>query len=197
MTDRDEREPVTRRLRRHPLPPAGEGRGEGYEPVVPDLLKSGLKLVFCGTAPSAASAAAQAYYAKPGNRFWKTLHDVGLSERQFAPKDYPDLLGLGIGLTDLNKRESGIDSELTEGGFDVAAFKKRMREHRPNAIAFTSKFAASKFLERGTGAIDYGRQPKPFEAIELFVLPSTSGLATKYFKIEHWQALADFVHRME
>ena len=186
--------PTLSRARERVTPTAA---GEGADPILKDSLRSGLKLVFCGTAPSAASAAAQAYYAKPGNRFWKTLHEVRLTKHQFAPKEYGDLLALKIGLTDLNKRESGVDAKLTKAGFDVPAFKQRMRMHRPRIIAFTSKTAASKFFERGTGKIDYGRQEKPFEEIELFVLPSTSGLATKYFETEHWQILADFFHRLK
>ncbi len=186
--------PTLSRSRERVTPKAA---GEGAKPILKDSLRSGLKLVFCGTAPSKASAAARAYYAKPGNRFWKTLHEVKLTKRLFAPKEYGDLLELGIGLTDLNKRESGVDSELTKDGFDVPAFKRRMLDCRPRIIAFTSKFTAAKFFGRGTGKIDYGWQEETFAAMTLFVLPSTSGLATKYFEIEHWQALADFFNRLD
>jgi TDG/mug DNA glycosylase family protein len=53
------------------------------------LLAPNLRLVFCGTAPSKASAAAKAYYAKPGNKFWPTLHQVGITPRRFTPNEYP------------------------------------------------------------------------------------------------------------
>jgi len=159
-------------------------------PIVPDLLGPGLRLVFCGSAPSRISAQRQAYYANPGNKFWGTLHAIGLTDSLWAATEYRRLLALGVGLTDLNKRDIGIDSELSEAGFDIPAFKERMRTHRPRTIAFTSKFTASRFFGRGTGAIEYGRQDERFEGMALFVLPSTSGLATKYFQVAHWQALA-------
>ena len=44
--------------------------------TLPDILQPNLKVVFCGTAAGDASAKKRAYYAGPGNRFWKTLHEV-------------------------------------------------------------------------------------------------------------------------
>ena len=156
--------------------------------IVPDLLTEDLKLVLCGTAPSRVSKDVQAYYAHPGNIFWKTLFDVGLTPHLIAPRDYHDVLHFGIGLTDLNKTEWGADSELTAAGFDVAAFTEKMRLYKPRMIAFTSKFTASKFL--GHKMITYGLQPETLLDSTLFVMPSTSGRARNYFQIEHWHALA-------
>lgn len=170
-------------------------REAAHPPIVPDLLAKGLRLVFCGTAPSRVSAARRAYYANPGNRFWRTLHEVGLTPRRFAPSEYPDLLALGIGLTDLNKREWGNDDELTPAGFDLAGFEAKMTDCAPRAIAFTSKTAASLFLGRDTGAIAYGRQKTELARSALFVLPSTSGQAVRYFDIAPWRALAAFIAR--
>ena len=107
--------------------------------LVPDLLATGLKLVFCGTAPSAASAQAKAYYAKPGNRFWSTLHRVGLTPVQLAPQQYPRLLDYNIGLTDLCKTISGNDDELPEGALDNDALTHKIKTYQPALVAFTSK----------------------------------------------------------
>jgi TDG/mug DNA glycosylase family protein len=162
--------------------------------IVPDLLRPGLSLVLCGTAPSRASKDALAYYAHPGNIFWKTLFDVGLTPRLVAPKDYACLLDWNIGLTDLNKTEWGADSELNPAAFDVAAFSEKMRRNIPRVIAFSSKFAASKFFGRKT--LSYGLQPETLSGTILFVVPSTSGRARNYFQIEHWHALADFIRSL-
>ena len=156
--------------------------------IVPDLLEEGLSLVLCGTAPSLASRQAQAYYAHPGNIFWKTLFDAGLTPRLFSPAEYRDLLKLRIGLTDLNKTEWGADSELNHAGFDIQAFTQKMLHYRPGMIAFTSKFAASKFL--GRTHIQYGLQKEKLKDIPLFVVPSTSGRARMYFALSHWRDLA-------
>jgi TDG/mug DNA glycosylase family protein len=159
--------------------------------IVPDVLRPGLGLVLCGTAPSRASKEALAYYAHPGNIFWKTLFEVGLTGRLLEPKQYPQVLEWNIGLTDLNKTEWGADAELSHGGFDVDAFAAKMRLHRPRLIAFDSKFAACKYF--GARSVGYGLQPATLDGIPLFVVPSTSGRARMYFRIEPWLELAALV----
>ena len=166
-------------------------------PVVPDLLGPGLRLVFCGTAPSRVSKERQAYYANPGNRFWRTLHEAGLTGTRLMAADYRRLLGIGIGLTDLNKREWGNDDELTPAGFDLAGFTAKMRRYRPGAIAFTSKTAAGIFFRCDTGALAYGRQQTTLDGIVLHVLPSTSGQAVRYFNLAPWVALAKILESGE
>lgn len=156
-------------------------------PLVPDLLGPGLTLVFCGTAPSKASAAVKAYYAKPGNRFWPALHQVGITPRLFAPHEYPQLRSLGIGLTDLCKIHSGVDADLPDDAFDVAAFKRKLRRTQPAMVAFTSKNAAQTALGH---AVAYGIQEETWSGARLFVLPSPSGLATRFFDIDVWKELA-------
>jgi TDG/mug DNA glycosylase family protein len=74
--------------------------------ILPDVLQPGIGLVICGTAAGATSAKQSAYYAGRGNKFWRVLHDVGLTSRLLRPHDYPLLLQEGIGLTDLAKREA-------------------------------------------------------------------------------------------
>ena len=155
--------------------------------LVPDQLARNLRLVFCGTAPSKASAAAKAYYAKPGNKFWPTLHQVGITPRLFAPHEYPLLRSLGIGLTDLCKIHSGVDAELPDDAFDLAEFRRKLSRYRPAMVAFTSKRAGQSALGR---AVDYGWQEEMWGGTRFFVLPSPSGLATRFFDIEVWRELA-------
>ena len=163
--------------------------------LVPDLLAPDLKLVFCGTAPSKASAVARAYYAKPGNKFWPTLHAVGITPRCFNAQQYRALLALDIGLTDLCKVHSGTDAELPEGAFDIAAFEVKLKKYRPKTVAFTSKNAAQNYFGH---AVAYGwhqgaqaGEPGLGGFSRFFVLPSPSGLATRYFNIEIWRELAN------
>ena len=163
------------------------------EYLVPDLLAPDLKLVFCGTAPSKASAAARAYYAKPGNRFWPTLHTVGITPRLFAPQEFPELLKLGMGLTDLCKVHSGTDAELPDDAFDVSALKRKLRRFEPRLIAFTSKNAAQAAFGH---AMDYGLQREKLAHVEAFVLCSPSGLATRFFDIAIWKQLSSIVRAL-
>jgi TDG/mug DNA glycosylase family protein len=78
-----------------------------------DLLRPGLRLVICGTAAGETSAKLGAYYARPGNKFWRVLHEVGLTpDRALFPSEFRELLTYGIGLTDLAKGVSGMDHTL-------------------------------------------------------------------------------------
>ena len=78
-------------------------------PALPDLLAPGLRLVVCGTAAGRASAA---QYAEHGNRFWRVLHEVGLTATLLQPGDYTLLLENGIALTDLVEFSAGMDAAL-------------------------------------------------------------------------------------
>ena len=158
--------------------------------LVPDLLRSGLTLVLCGTAPSPASARARAYYAHPKNKFWPLLHQVGLTPRLFAPREYPLLLDLNIGLTDVAKRHSGIDAKLPRGAFAPLELEEKMALYRPRLLAFSSKRAASEALGVPTGKLPYGRQTRTLGETELWVLPSTSPLGDNHFRLGPWQELA-------
>jgi TDG/mug DNA glycosylase family protein len=163
--------------------------------ILPDLLRPGLHLVFCGTAPSRISAAKGAYYANPGNRFWPTLWEVGLLPDRLGAADFPRLNDIGLGLTDLNKTEIGNDADLSPDAYDVPGFMAKMRLHRPAGIAFTSKHGASIFLSALAAGRDmpWGRQPLDWEEIALFVLTSPSGQARRWFNIESWREAAAFV----
>lgn len=156
--------------------------------ILPDLLGSGLQLVFCGTAAGARSAAEQAYYAHPGNLFWRALFQAGLTPRLFAPAEFPELLRLGIGLTDLAKRHSGNDADLPRDAFDVDALRRKIRRYQPRLLAFTSKNAARAALSH---AVSYGLQDESIGATRLFVLPSPSGQACGHWNLQPWLALGE------
>jgi TDG/mug DNA glycosylase family protein len=159
--------------------------------LVPDVLAPGLKVVFCGTALGRKSAEQKAYYANPGNVFWRTLHATGLTPEQIKPQDYLRLLDHGLGATDLSKAHYGNDAELPADAFDIEALRRKILHFRPHILAFTSKTGASAFLDRPTGAIPLGFQPDTVGDTRLYVLPSPSGQARIFWDQGVWQALAD------
>ena len=161
--------------------------------VLPDILDHHLKLVFCGTAASNASAQKHAYYAGPGNRFWPTLYEVGITASHLEPKDFRKLLDLQIGLTDLAKHTSGTDDELSNTDFDVETLVSKIEMYSPSILAFTSKTAAKIFLERKN--VDYGLLATRIDTTKLFVLPSPSGAARRYWDIQHWVDLATLLNK--
>jgi TDG/mug DNA glycosylase family protein len=164
--------------------------------LIPDLLEPGLKLVFCGTALGRKSAEARAYYANPTNLFWRALHEVGLTPERLRSADYPRLLEHGIGLTDLSKRHFGNDAELPDGAFDRSALREKMVLHRPAVLAFTSKTGAGAFLDRPTGQIVLGEQAERIGETRIFVLPSPSGSARRYWDLTAWEELATVVRAL-
>lgn len=159
------------------------------QPTLPDLLEPNLDVVFCGTAASAGSARRGMYYAGPGNRFWQTLQEVGLTKEQLDPAEYQRLLEYRIGLTDIAKGASGADVDIPGHAYDAESLTHKMLEFRPRALAFNGKNAGKRFFGR---RVDYGRQQGIGETA-VFVLPSTSGAARRYWDVGPWEDLAAYV----
>jgi TDG/mug DNA glycosylase family protein len=171
---------------------APDGRSAGE--LIPDVLTDGLRVVFCGSALGDVSWERRAYYANPGNRFWQTLAEVGLTPRRLVAEEYPRLIDWGIGLTDLVKTDHGQDAHIFDGHVDLDEARRLLREKvlgwQPRVLAFTSRTVAAQFLERRTGT---GRQQECIGQTAIWILPSTSGLAQRFFDIGPWQDLARFV----
>lgn len=159
-------------------------------PILPDLLRPGLDLVFCGTAAGTVSAARGAYYAHPQNKFWRVLHETGLTSRRLAPEEFPALWEYGIGLTDIAKHAFGMDRELPRGalGADaVAALKARIAETRPGILAFTSLTGGRRVM--GAKAA-FGPQAQRLGETEVWIMPSPSPTAHWNWDAALWRKLA-------
>jgi TDG/mug DNA glycosylase family protein len=113
-------------------------------PVLPDVLRPGLAVVFCGTAAGEASARAGAYYAGPGNAFWRTLHEIGLAPGLLTPAEFERLPELGIGLTDVCKVRSGSDAEVGRAHFDVEGCGGGSLPPRPPTSPSTARTPAAR-----------------------------------------------------
>jgi double-stranded uracil-DNA glycosylase len=155
--------------------------------MLTDVLAPEMKVVFCGTAAGAASARASAYYAGPGNKFWRTLHEVGFTPERLEPRQFQDVLGYGLGLTDVCKTASGSDREIGNRRWDVPGLIAKLESCRPKWVAFNGKKAAEAVLER---KVDYGRQAERLGPAGVFVLPSTSGAASGAWSRTRWEELA-------
>ena len=154
-------------------------RGE----VLPDVLSKGLDVVFCGSAAGEHSARAAAYYAGPGNRFWPTLFEIGLLPERIQPPAFRCVLQYGLGLTDLAKETAGSDVALSVADYDTKGLRKKIDEFEPRLLAFNGKRAASLFLRR---QVAYGLQDNVLGRTHVYVLPSTSGAARRFWHVEPW-----------
>jgi TDG/mug DNA glycosylase family protein len=156
--------------------------------MLPDLLKPDLKIVFCGTAAGTRSDRLQEYYAGKGNKFWCTLFVINLTDELLFPSQYEKLLGYNLGLTDLVKNKSGMDSTLVSLDFGSELLLKKIKENRPKILCFNGKRAAEEFLLR---SVNYGLQPNVIENTKLFVAPSTSNSANGFWDISYWIKLTE------
>ncbi|MSO65292.1 MAG: mismatch-specific DNA-glycosylase, partial [Alphaproteobacteria bacterium] len=161
--------------------------------MLPDILVEGLDVVFCGSAVGAASARLKAYYAGPANKLWPTLHRIGLTERQLAPREYQLVATYGIGLTDMNKSQSGGDAALSRTADQPDRLRRLIERYRPLVLAFNGKRAAAVLL----GAdVRYGQQDHRIGDTVIYVLPSTSGAAAGRWDLAPWQEMAEHIrHR--
>jgi len=159
--------------------------------ALPDVLSPGLALVVCGSAAGARSAAVGAYYAGPGNAFWRTLAETGLTPRRLEPAEFVTLPSFGIGLTDLVKDQSGADSALDFARVDRNGLRAKIARYEPAALCFNGKRSACEFF--GTKTIAHGWRDETIGATRLFVAPSTSGAARGAWDPQHWRELAAWV----
>jgi double-stranded uracil-DNA glycosylase len=165
--------------------------------VLPDLLRPGLKLVIVGTAAGEASAIKGFYYAGRGNRFWRVLHEVGLTATELGPKDCERLLHYGIGLTDLAKDVSGMDAELPADCFDTVRLRRMIERLSPGVVAFNGKKAAAIFFGiKKSSKLEYGRQRDRIGGTAIYICPSTSAAAKAHWSQKPWLDLARDVVRV-
>ncbi len=156
-----------------------------------DLLKPGLRLVFCGYNPSLTSGRSGHHYAHPGNRFWRVLHASGITDRLFRPEEdegLPDTLG--IGFTNLCSRPTRRADELSReeiraGGQEL---RRKLEKFRPRVVAYAGIGVYRWF--RATSKVPWGVQEEPaVSGVTDVVLPSPSGLNRMSFDdlVEHYR----------
>ena len=148
--------------------------------TIPDVIGPGLRVLFCGINPSLYSAATGHHFARPGNRFWPTLHRAGFTKHLLAAAEQRALLDHGLGITNLVARATASAAELAPG--ELAAGRRRLaakvRRLAPDAVAVLGVAAYRAAFERPRAAL--GRQPEELAGAVLWVLPNPSGLNAHY-----------------
>ncbi len=148
--------------------------------TVRDLIAPSLRVLFCGINPGLYSGATGHHFARPGNRFWPALHRSGFTPRLLAPAEEEELLGYGIGITNLVARCTAAADELSaeelrHGGLTL---QRKVRRYRPRFVAFAGVTAyRTAFARRGARV---GSQEELIGSTRLWVLPNPSGLNAHY-----------------
>lgn len=113
-----------------------------------------------------------------------------MTPRILEPAKYRGLLNYGIGLTDLVKHKAGTDDKLDDGDFEAGwrRLAEQLRTYQPLYLVFNGKRAANQYF--GKSRIAFGLQEERIGETSLFVAPSTSGAAARWWDIGYWQELA-------
>jgi double-stranded uracil-DNA glycosylase len=143
---------------------------------LPDILASGLNVVFCGINPGMRSASLGQHFAGRSNRFWRVLHLSGFTPELMLPENANSLLGYRCGLTSAVERPTTSASDLKKNEFIEArpGLERKIRRYAPRYIAFLGKPASSAIFNRRE--LSWGRQPDRFGGANVWVLPNPSGL---------------------
>jgi double-stranded uracil-DNA glycosylase len=170
-------------------PPArGRARGAAVDPAssariagvgVGDLLAPGLDIVFVGFNPSLPAWRIGHYYANPGNQFYRLLHESGLTPRRLRPEEDADLLGHGIGATDLLAgvpSARAADRPARDYRAAREALRLKLEGYAPRVVCFNGLGVFTHYF----GEPPSGLGPRPDRRIgvsQVAVTPSSSGLA--------------------
>jgi double-stranded uracil-DNA glycosylase len=149
--------------------------GASLDPI-DDLIAPGIRLLLVGINPGVRSAEANAHFAGPGNRFWPALHQAGITPERLGPDRQDELLGLGVGITNLAARPSARADELTpeELRTGAAALERKVVALRPCAVGILG-LTAYRIAFRAPEAVA-GPQPHGLGGAALHLLPNPSGL---------------------
>ena len=165
--------------------------------TVDDLLPAQLNLLFVGINPGLWTAAVNAHFARPGNRFWPALHRSGITSVDVdASCGLPDQTrsefeSKGIGISNIcpiatARADELSKQQLRDGGETLRAL---VRDRKPNLVAVLGVTAYRQAF--GNAKIAVGPSADGFEGAQLWILPNPSGLNAH----ETVESLADWYGR--
>jgi TDG/mug DNA glycosylase family protein len=144
------------------------------------IVGPGLRVLFVGINPSLRSAEVGHHFARPGNRFWPTLHTAGFTPRRLRPEDDHELPTYGIGVTNIVDRPTRAADELSlaELREGAAELERMVALHTPRLVAVLGLTAYRLAFARPRAVM--GLQPETIGGRPAWVLPNPSGLNAHY-----------------
>lgn len=148
--------------------------------TIRDVIASGLQVLFCGINPGLYSGATGHHFARPGNRFWPTIHQAGFTPRLLNPSEERELLPLGYGITNLVARTTATADELSNA--ELLAGRKRLerkvKRYKPQVLAVLGIGAYRTAFQEPKASL--GLQNRSIADTSIWVLPNPSGLNAHY-----------------
>jgi TDG/mug DNA glycosylase family protein len=151
-----------------------------------------LRVLFVGINPGVRSAITGHHFAGYSNRFWRLLHQSGLTPELLRAERDDRLTEWGYGVTNLIPRPTpGIDTLRPEEYVAGAVtLRRKVRRWKPELVAFVGvTLYRSVFAVRT--AIVVGLQAELFEGARVFVLPNPSGRNANFSAAEMLEAFTD------
>lgn len=148
--------------------------------LVDDVIAPNLRVLFCGINPGLYTALTGHHFARPGNRFWPTLHAAGFTDRLLRPDEERELLRQGYGITNLVPRASARADELTHAEIVAGgrALVQKATEWEPAVIAILGVTVYRVAFTQPRAAV--GEQREHIGPARVWVLPNPSGLNAHY-----------------
>lgn len=152
----------------------------------PDILATGLDVVFCGINPATTAVADGHNFSNRSNRFWRVLHESGFTDVLLRPEDERRLLNYGCGITAVVERATPRAGDITADEFRSSreGFERTIIRYGPRTVAFLGKVAVASMLD--VRHVAFGRQSFTVAGATTWVLPNPSGLNRRF-------SLADLV----
>jgi len=163
-----------------PMRPTPADLEAAHGESIPDLIAPGLDVLFVGINPSLWSGAVGLHFARPGNRFWRALHEAGFTDRLLSPYEGRELLARRIGVTNLVNRATASADELDLLDYQRGARRitAKVRRYQPKVVAFVGMGAYR--LAFGRPRARGGRQAEQLGSAHIWVLPNPSGRTAGY-----------------
>jgi double-stranded uracil-DNA glycosylase len=163
-----------------PWKPTKDELAAAYGKTITDVIAPGLKVLFCGINPGLYSGAVGHHFARPGNRFWPTLHAAGFSDRVLSPFEERALLEAGFGITNIVNRATATADQLSSAELVTGAGRlaRKVKRFAPAVLAFLGLSAYRVAFARPKAVI--GPQLERVGSAALWVLPNPSGLNAHY-----------------
>lgn len=148
--------------------------------TIRDVIAPGLRILFCGINPGLYSGATGHHFARPGNRFWPTIHQAGFTPRLLSPPEERELLALGYGITNLVARTTATADELSAEEFLAGrkGLERKVKRYQPRVLAVLGIGAYRTAFQQPKAAL--GLQAKSIGETRIWVLPNPSGLNAHY-----------------
>jgi double-stranded uracil-DNA glycosylase len=145
--------------------------------LVDDHIKENLKILFVGFNPSIRSSETGHHFANPNNRFWRILHDAGLTPRRYNASEDSKLLDLGMGITNIVARPTKAADEIMKEEYKEGKeiLRKKIETYKPKIVCFVGKGVYQEYS--GLKKVPWGKQENAVITGTIdFVAPSSSGL---------------------